>query len=74
MFKTNNVLILIVCITSHKRHINEMCSTLINLCIFDSAQTIPRGRPPIKQFHDEINKLKVSRYIIILALYLAEGS
>ena len=33
------------CITSHKRQINEMCSTLINLCILASAQTIPRGRP-----------------------------
>ena len=32
------------CIPSHKRQINEMCSTLINLCILASAQTIPQGR------------------------------
>ena len=36
------------CILSHKRQINEMCSTLINLCILASAQTIPRGRPADK--------------------------
>ena len=33
------------CITSHQRQINEMCSTLINLCILASAQNIPRDRP-----------------------------
>ena len=36
------------CITSHKSQINEICSTLINLCILASAQTIPRGRPENK--------------------------
>ena len=27
---------------------NEMCSTLINMCILSIAQTIPWGRPPDK--------------------------
>ena len=51
MFLYNNVVYctdIHCCIPSHKRQINVMCSTLINVCIIASAQTIPRGRPADK--------------------------